>query len=137
MMIPTKDDFYSSFMVSEDNKVWVGIYRVMFGYRVRAGYMSTLTEYAECDWCCGASRVCLMVTYNLMQFLLDDLGYAPNDLPSSSRIKPWPLDEEFAKKLDVLLNAKGATYDLSSHRKALIDDLDLQRLERMVKEKGA
>ena len=54
--IPAEDteDIYQR-LVSEDGKIEMGIYPVIFGYRVRAGYVGSMI--CQLDWCGVTTKV--------------------------------------------------------------------------------
>lgn len=96
---PTDDDEENQIFsrrVSPCGKMFIGIYPVLFGKRIRAGYVGS--DFVIIDWCCGSDQEYLKIAYSIL------LGYMQNggkfsDLPGSSNIKPWYNDPEFCKEV--------------------------------------
>lgn len=83
----------------------VGRARVIYGYRLRAGYIDDGTWY-DLDICCGDKdevynemfeKVCTIVKYNFEHELPPFSG-----IPSHSHIKPYPKDPQFCETIDKL-----------------------------------
>lgn len=87
-------------VVSEDGKIEMGIYPVMFGYRVRAGYVGN--EIYELDWCGGDEQQQLELLYSIMKNILEARGNF-RDIPPVSAIKPFYNDEEFMHKVNMMV----------------------------------
>lgn len=84
---------------SEDGKIEMGVYPVMFGYRVRAGYVDS--GYYNLDWCCGANQGLVEWVYAALKTILEnrDTSNPFEGLLIASNIKPLYLDIEFMKWL--------------------------------------
>lgn len=92
---PAEDnDAYFERLVSEDGKIELGVYPVMFGYRVRAGF--TNFEWSEIDWCGGANQTQVELLYSIAKNILEKQGNFKG-MPMCSDIKPFYNDEEFSK----------------------------------------
>lgn len=112
---PTDPHFeWSHYRVSEGGGVHIGIYRVMYGFRVRAGYTGdTLGCY--CDWCGGANWEDVERLYSLCVAILSQRE-EPGDqwrgssvfegIPPVSSIKPFYLDKEFTERVTKLAGDK-------------------------------
>ncbi len=82
----------------------LGKYKVMFGYRLRAGFIGN--QWYELDICCGAQtklyddlfhKVCTIIQWNIEE------AHGPfRGIPSMSRIKPYDKDDEFLDVIDEL-----------------------------------
>ena len=70
----------------------MGIYPVMFGYRVRAGYVSGMGF--ELDWCGGADQGQVELLYSIAKNILESKG-SFEGIPERSNIKPFFNDQEF------------------------------------------
>lgn len=88
------------FNIISDGKVEMGIHRVMYGYRIRAGYVDE--QWLHWDWCCGSNNFLVSLTYGIARTLLTE-GVDFRDVPSHSRVKPWNKDEAFMWALDTKL----------------------------------
>ena len=79
----------------EDGKIEFGIYKVLFGYRIRAGFVGSSS--CEIDWCCGDNNFHVSFLYNLVKEYLESFeGSNPFlELPICSKIKPYYKDEDF------------------------------------------
>lgn len=88
-------------VVSEDNKIEIGILPVIYGFRVRAGYVGAAG--CEIDWCCGDKQAMVELGYFVCKKLLSQ-GFSFSEIPSCSRIKPFykdmPFMEWLVSKLD-------------------------------------
>lgn len=87
-------------------EIEVGKFRVMFGWRLRAGFIGNDT--VELDICCGdkaeayddmLKKVCAIIKYNVDKS--KDPFYG---IPSNSKIKPYFNDEAFCKQINILYN---------------------------------
>ena len=84
--------------VSENGIVHFGIHRVLYGYRVRAGFTKDFHYFL--DWCGGADWKSVEILYSACMNILgqrEENRDAFLDLPSISKIKPFTLDPEFIK----------------------------------------
>lgn len=91
-------------LVSECGKVEIGVYRVMYGFRVRAGY----TESDECaiDWCAGANWLDVQTLFCLAVRILSHRDASEDcfrGIPASSQIKPFYRDIQFVTQLSQLM----------------------------------
>jgi hypothetical protein len=94
---PAEDnEAYFERLVSEDGKIELGVYPVMFGYRVRAGF--TTNEWSEIDWCGGDDQGQVEMLYSFAKNILEKQGDFKG-MPMCSKIKPFYNDEEFSKYL--------------------------------------
>lgn len=99
MKLISADDFTNELLfrqVSENNLIEMGVYRVMFGWRVRAGFCGH--SFCELDWCAGGNWKDLERLYSLCQAILlkrDENNNCFEGLPMISKIKPFFNDLEF------------------------------------------
>jgi hypothetical protein len=99
MKLISADDFTNQLLfrqISENNLIEMGVYRVMFGWRVRAGFCGNF--FCELDWCAGGNWKDVERLYSLCQAIL--LKREENDacfegLPMFSNKKPFFNDLEF------------------------------------------
>lgn len=81
----------------------VGIYPVLFGYRVRAGFIGSAG--CEIDWCCGDNPHTIRTYFQLLIEILEwgaekDLGKEIfTGIPLCSKIKPLVNDLDFLKEV--------------------------------------
>jgi len=87
-------------LVSEDGKIEMGIYPVMFGYRVRAGYIGSM--FCELDWCGGDDQAQLEILYSIAKNIIEH-NNSFEGVPTNSIIKPFYKDAEFVKKINSLV----------------------------------
>lgn len=87
-------------MVSDCGKVEIGIYPVMFGYRVRAGFVNDVAFFV--DWCAGDDQTQIELLYAILKNILES-GYDLRKLPPVSKIKPFYNDAEFLKLIESLV----------------------------------
>lgn len=81
----------------------MGIARVMFGYRIKAGFVNEGREEPmsyEIDWCCGTQLSTLSLVYSFIKNRIDK-NFRLDTLPSHSEIKPLQNDEKF---MEILLH---------------------------------
>lgn len=98
VLIKAEDDKENELMdryVSEDMKLEMGIFKVLFGWRVRVGKVGDFMY--SIDWCCGNKLALVIFTHGLVKRLIED-DYL-NLLPGFSMVKPWPKDPNFVEKL--------------------------------------
>ena len=91
-------------VVSETGQVEVGVYPVLFGYRIRAGYVGE--PYCMIDWCCGDSEQMLHSHYISLLLILhrrEEDACCFEGIPRSSSIKPCWKDKAFTSSLTALL----------------------------------
>lgn len=91
--------------VSENNVVHFGIYRVFYGYRVRAGLVRD-TGGCSLDWCAGARPIDLNVLYNICEVILSNKPEDERcfvDMPRISDPKPFFNDIDFMARVRELL----------------------------------
>jgi len=82
----------------------IGVWPVLFGYRVRAGFEGRMSY--EVDWCAGQSYICLNGLYWTLRDILASRQHAPNPfagIPGTSLVKPVFLDLQFQSQLQKLL----------------------------------
>lgn len=96
------DDLHSTMLfhrrVSENGLVEMGVYRVMFGWRVRAGFVGKMS--CALDWCGGGNWTDVERLYSLCFSILSNKQenyQCFDDLPPISMIKPFYLDHDFVK----------------------------------------
>lgn len=87
-------------LINEEHKIEMGIFPVLFGFRVRGGELGAICY--EIDWCCGDSHLFLEKQYNLLCYFLE-CGITFKEMPSISEIKPGFKDRAFLDKQFVLL----------------------------------
>jgi len=102
----TKENNILTPLIDEDLEIFLGKFRVMFGYRLRGGYLGEC--YCELDICCGSeseiydsmlNKVKEIIKYNVSQ------NKEPfKNIPTYSKIKPYFKDEEFLSKINDLYN---------------------------------
>jgi len=92
-------------MVSEGGLVHIGIYKVIFGRRIRCGFMNDKWG-VSLDWCAGPDEE---KANQLYQMALAILGKRPEDgrcfdgIPTMSQIKPVFNDSDFMARLISLI----------------------------------
>jgi len=101
------DDEYNQLThrrVSMCGRVEIGVYRVLYGYRIRAGFVGC--PACELDWCAGDDWLEVQVLYSIC---LGILAQRPNaeecfdHIPRSSAVKPYFRDARFVSRLRELL----------------------------------
>jgi hypothetical protein len=94
-----------SVRISEGGLVFVGVFGVLYGSRIRAGFCADRIG-CTIDWCAGDNPVDVC---NLYYALLDILSAREEDgdcfdgLPTHSEIKPVWKDEKFLAKIEAEL----------------------------------
>lgn len=111
-LISTTDDsntMLTQRLVSEHGLVEIGIYRVIFGWRVRAGFVGR--PWCQIDWCCGNDPGQLWSHYVALTLLLrrrDETDDCFRGIPECSAVKPCFKDVEFEQRLtDLMLAVPG------------------------------
>lgn len=122
-------DGLKNYQVTNDGTVCMGTTLTIYkNTRIKAGYTAEPFWY-HCDWCCGRNAFCIFISYKIMEVLLDS-GTRLTDLPTMSRIKPWPLDVEFVKRLQKLLENVGYDLNLMTIRDMLLNPEHHMQLKR-------
>jgi len=105
----TPDDLENQMLqrkVSANGLIEIGLYPVMFGVRVRAGFVGS--HYSHLDWCAGASPEHIQSLYKIAVTILEARSedrFCFNGIPGVSRVKPYFNDPEFLKEIAKLLEA--------------------------------
>ena len=86
------------------NGAEIGKYRVMFGYRLRAGWVGN--EWYELDICCGAVKKTYDDLFTKVKAIME-WNHAKGrnvfaSIPPMSQIKPYDKDDEFLDTLEAL-----------------------------------
>jgi hypothetical protein len=98
-LTPAEDDdrtMMTHRLISENQLIEMGVYRVAYGWRVRAGFVNAAC--CELDWCGGGIWKDVERLYSLCYAVLEKRNESRSaflGLPSSSRVKPFYLDLEF------------------------------------------
>ena len=114
-------------LVSENGLVEMGVYRVMYGYRVRAGFVGDMGSVL--DWCGGGNWKDVERLYSLCKAILEQQPETKscfNDLPPNSMIKPFYKDVDFVR----VVGEKAGEFSLVSldHAKEIEANPILQEL---------
>jgi hypothetical protein len=83
-------------LVSENDLVEIGAYKVMFGWRVRAGFCGS--SVCELDWCGGAEWKDVERLYSLCVAILskkEENSFCFDGVPPYSNKKPFFKDKAF------------------------------------------
>ena len=94
------DTMMSHRLVSKNGLVEMGVYRVMYGFRVRAGFVGDMG--CVLDWCGGGNWKDVERLYSLCAAILSQKEESKNcfdGLPYWSTIKPFYNDEDFVRKV--------------------------------------
>ena len=86
--------------VSENGLIEIGIYPVMYGFRVKAGF--TKNDYYHIDWCCGNDQFFIERIYSILKDILskrEENYYCFKNILTHSEIKPLFNDKYFLKWL--------------------------------------
>lgn len=87
-------------LVSSDGRIEMGIYPVLYGFRVRAGFVNC--PCCSLDWCAGESDVSLRNLYTICKNILEPRLEQVDpfqDVPPWSHVKPWFKDRAFTEKI--------------------------------------
>lgn len=94
-------------LVSTCKKIEMGAWPVMFGVRLRAGFIGTGT--CEIDWCMGQHEAVLSAFYHLLKGYIETFEQGENpfeNLPGTSEVKPVWNDEKFMKRIKQELESR-------------------------------
>jgi hypothetical protein len=99
-LIKSRDnENYYERLVSDDGSIEMGVYPVMFGYRVRAGFVGRMS--CEIDWCGGAEQKQVEALYAIAKNIIERKGNFIN-VPIASKMKPYYNDIDFIMRLGQL-----------------------------------
>lgn len=89
---------------SEDKTIFISKYRVMFGYRLHAGFIDTMDSYFELDICCGIEPENYTNLFNKIVSIISKNGSEDpfKGIPTCSVIKPYMKDDNFKKIIEEL-----------------------------------
>lgn len=87
-------------LISEDGKIEMGIHPVLFGYRVRAGYIGSMSY--NFDWCGGDGQSQVEMLYSIAKNILEHKNNFEG-IPVCSKVKPFYNDPEFVKHIESLV----------------------------------
>ncbi len=102
---PAPDDLTVSGLfhrrLSENGLVHFGVYRVAYGFRVRAGFAHDFCG-VTLDWCGGGDWKNIERLYSIVEGILSQRPENKrcfDDLPGITTVKPFFLDVEFVEKV--------------------------------------
>lgn len=80
-----------------NGKIDIGVFPTMFGWCVRATYVSS--SWIEIDWFCGDKPRFVWGTFVMLMEMLDG-GVAMEELPGRSATRlPWNSDSDFVRRV--------------------------------------
>lgn len=82
--------------ISENEIVEIGVYPVLFGFRVRAGFIKN--DFFHIDWCCGNNQFVIERMFTILKLILEkreEDAYCFRLLLPNSKIKPFYNDPDF------------------------------------------
>lgn len=88
-------------LVSENGLVHIGVFPVMFGFRVRCGFCDD-PNTVKLDWCGGVNWDDVKRLYSLALSILksrDEDRSCFDGLPLASKLKPFHRDKDFTAKV--------------------------------------
>lgn len=94
---PAEDNDLIHRLVSDCGTIEIGLYRVLFGYRVRAGYTNDM--FYNIDWCGGGDNGQIELLYSIAKNILEHQGNF-KCLQSVSAIKPFFKDQLFVDHIN-------------------------------------
>jgi hypothetical protein len=92
--------------VSDGWTVEIGVYRVLYGYRVRAGFVGAMCS--TLDWCAGPNWIEVESLYTMaLQILMsrEESSNCFDGIPTHSTVKPYRNDHEFLRQIAALIPA--------------------------------
>jgi len=98
--------------VSENGLIEFGVWSVLFGFRVRAGFVDG--DSYEIDWCGGSEQSSVEKIYSACESILskrEESRSAFDGIPTTSERKPYFNDQEFIKKVHGL----GGVFEETEH----------------------
>lgn len=99
------DEYESQTYTYRRNNIEIFRYRVMFGYRLRAGFIGRLSS--ELDICCGAQDLHYndLLTKIATIIINNPVSNPFKNIPMISKIKPYFNDDEFLDIIEGLYSA--------------------------------
>lgn len=107
LFIEAEDDLYNKLFcrrISSNFLIEIGVYRVLYGYRVRAGFIGALCS--NLDWCAGANWSHVESLYTMCLAVMTSREENRNcfdGIPTHSNVKPYFNDPEFLKNVALLI----------------------------------
>jgi hypothetical protein len=120
---PTDNEFLYQ-MSSECNTIVIGVYPVIYGFRVRAGYIGDF--YYHLDYCCGNNLSDVELIFSAVKNILEQRENNSNlfKFPQQYR-KPFMKNEEEFKQLISMI-------DKDSYHRIKLDNLHLNKTLYMI-----
>ena len=108
-LLPTEDDgdALSACLISDCKRIHMGIYTVIYGYRVRAGFYRDRHSFYMLDYCCGSNQVHVEMIYSMVKNILEQKEYSEdifNCFPRQER-KPFFTDGNNFNKMVEMIEA--------------------------------
>lgn len=94
---------------TRDGKYELGVWGVMYGFRVRAGVVGNIAF--DFDWCCGVNHPFLCAMYGVLEQAIDHRVHF--EMPRISEIKPAHLDDWFVRKIGRIYFEHGLSLEKS------------------------
>ncbi len=114
LFIEAEDDLYNKLFcrrTSSNYLIEIGVYRVLYGYRVRTGFVGALC--CSLDWCAGENWSHVESLYSMCLAVLlsrEENRNCFDGVPPHSNMKPYFNDPEFLKKVALLIPEDGAGF---------------------------
>lgn len=100
-------------LVSTCKRVEMGVYPVIFGARIRAGFVGT--GVCEIDWCMGNDSGVATAFYHILKGYIETFEQGENpfeNLPGLSKVKPVWNDEDFMQQIKQELEGRTVQLEL-------------------------
>lgn len=107
MFEPREDDEnYIASMIDKEKNVVLGIYPVIYGMRVVAGFAGD--NYYRCTWCCALNQEMMHWAYSALKAIIDQREPGEDvfqGIPPHSDSKPFMLDGMFLMTVSKMADA--------------------------------
>lgn len=99
---PTEETGFLYQMISECGKVEIGIFPVIYGFRVRAGYVGDGS--CRLDYCCGNSQIMTEILFSMVKNVLEqrEAGRSLWIFPKQVRKPFFQNDHEFTEFISMI-----------------------------------
>jgi hypothetical protein len=93
------DEYLEEGIIHIPSMIWLGKYKVAFGYRLRGGHFCDIDVSSELEICCGSEPEDYNIMLHMVKTIIEaniKANLPPLDnVPVMSSIKPYPNDKHF------------------------------------------
>lgn len=129
ILLPREDDGIDLFacLVSDCERIHMGVYPVIFGYRIRAGFYESRKQFYELDYCCGNLQSNVELMYSMVKNILEQQEYSSNIF----RCFPYQESKPFFTDIENWLKCVALTKDIEIVKLPLVTEMKRKQLNAL------